>query len=158
MTRLTIAEAPGDEFAIRGQNTVTGANEDGIIFYDDVSKVHVLPDHHTFTIQVITPDLEVEMDFPDADSVREALEQFEKKRVLEVTPEVHGSVRMMPSQPEPIESKPLESGLKDISNGPDKAATFGEAFIKPESDSILEQVPSRPDERPSENLPDTQKQ
>lgn len=55
MTRLTIAEDPGEEFAIRGHNTVTGSTDDGIIFYDDVTKVHVLPDRESFTIQVITP-------------------------------------------------------------------------------------------------------
>jgi hypothetical protein len=104
MTRLTIVEAPGQEFAVRGQNTVTEVNEDGIIFYDDVTKVHVLPDRHSFTIQVITPDLDVEMDFPDADSVRDALAQFEAKRVSEVDAEAQGSVRIVPTEPEAVEA------------------------------------------------------
>ena len=42
---------------------ITEVDDEGLIFYDDVTKVHVLPDDHRFTIQVITPDLEVEMDF-----------------------------------------------------------------------------------------------
>jgi hypothetical protein len=64
MTRLTIAEAPTEEFSVRGRNAITEANDEGLVFYDDVTKVHVLPEEHSFTIQVITPDLEVEMDFP----------------------------------------------------------------------------------------------
>ena len=65
MTRLTIAEAPepAQEFSVRGTNVITEVDDEGLIFYDDVTKVHVLPDDHRFTIQVITPDLEVEMDF-----------------------------------------------------------------------------------------------
>jgi hypothetical protein len=97
MTRLTIAEDPGEEFAIRGHNTVTDADEDGIIFYDDVTKVDVLPEPGNFTIQIITPDLAVEMDFADADGVREALELFEAKKVLEVSLEAPNSVRIIPS-------------------------------------------------------------
>ena len=85
MTRLTIAEAPGQEFSVRGRNVTTDADDEGLIFYDDVTKVQVLPDEHRFTIQVVTPDLEVDMDFPDADSVRDALEHFETKKVAEVS-------------------------------------------------------------------------
>jgi hypothetical protein len=70
MTRLTIAEDSGEEFTIRGYNTMADENDDEIGFY-------------------------AEMDFADADSVRKS--------------------------------------------------------------AVLEQMPSRPDERPSENLPDTQK-
>ena len=100
MTQLMIAEAPGQEFSILGQNTATHATESGIVFYDDVTKVHVLPEHDSFTIQVITPDLDVEMDFPDANSVREALEQFEAKRVSEVNAGAPGSVRIVPTAAE----------------------------------------------------------
>lgn len=140
MTRLKIAEDPGEEFAIRGRNTVIDADDNGVIFYNDVTRVHVLPERESFTIQVCTPDLALEMDFADADSVREALEWFETKKVLEVNSDPPGSVRIVPS----LEKKEPE--------------TYGEPFIKPEShEGALEQVPSRPDERLSENLPDTQK-
>jgi hypothetical protein len=148
MTHLTISEDPGEEFAIRGHSAVTGSNDNGIIFYDDVTKVHVLPDCESFTIQVITPDLTVEMDFADASGVREALGLFETKKVLEVNSETPNSVRIMPSSSEPA----------DESRNSAERKTYGEPFIKPESgEGISEQVPSRPDERLSENLPDTQK-
>jgi hypothetical protein len=141
MTRLTIAEDPGKEFAIRGLNSITDSKDDEVIFYDDVTKVHVVPEPGNFTIQIITPDLIVEMDFADADSVREALEVFETKKVLEVNPDLPGSVRIIPL-PEKTE----------------EPTTYGEPFIKPEShQGVLEQMPSRPDERLSENLPDAQK-
>jgi hypothetical protein len=140
MTHLTIAEDSGEEFAIRGYNTMADENDDEIVFYADVTKVHVLPEPGTFTIQIITSDLTVEMDFADADSVREALESFETKNVLEVNSVPPGSVRIIPS----LEKK-------------EEPKTYGEPFIKPESHRApLEQMPSRPDERPSENLPDTQ--
>jgi hypothetical protein len=43
-------------------------------------------------------------------------------------------------------------------SGRQEPKTYGEPFIKPESNErLLEQVPSRPDERLSENLPDTQR-
>jgi len=32
MTRLTIAQNPGEEFAIRGHNTIAASKENGIIF------------------------------------------------------------------------------------------------------------------------------
>jgi hypothetical protein len=141
MTRLTITEDPGEEFAFRGHNTITDSEEDGIIFYNNVTKVHVLPETESFTIQVMTPDLAVEMDFADADSVREALELFETKKVLEVNSAMPGFVRVIPS----LEKK-------------EEPKTYGEPFIKPKSnEGLLEQMPSRPDERLSENLPDTQK-
>ena len=141
MTRLKIAEDPGEEFAIRGHNTVTDAGDNGVIFYNDVTKVHVLPERESFTIQVSTPDLVLEMDFADAEIVREALEWFETKKVLEVISDPPGSVRITPSFEKKKEPK-----------------TYGEPFIKPEShEGVLEQVPSRTDERLSENLPDTQK-
>jgi len=76
MTRLRIAEDPGKEFAIRGHNTVTDADDNGVVFYDDVTKVHALPERESFTILVSTLDLALEMDFADADDVREALEWF----------------------------------------------------------------------------------
>src|ERR1700741_1186705 len=141
MTRLTINEDPGKEFAFRGHNTITDSEEDGIIFYDDVTKVHVLPERASFTIQVMTPDLDVEMDFADADSVREALELFETKKVLEVNSDPPGFVRIIPS---------LEKteGLK----------TCQEPFVKQKSnESVLEQRASKPAERLSEELPDAHK-
>jgi|SRR5271156_1811918 len=141
MTRITIAEDSGEEFATRGINTITESKDDVIIFYSDVTKVHVLPEPGSFTIQIITPDLAVEMDFADADRIREALELFETKKVLEVNSDPPGSVRIIPS---------LEKT--------EKPKTYGEPFIKPESnEGVLAQVPSRPDERLSENLPDTDK-
>ena len=141
MTRLTIAEDSGEEFAIRGINTITESKDDVIIFYADVTKVHVLPEPGSFTIQIITPDLAVEMDFADAGSVREALELFETKKVLDVNSDPPGSIRIIPS----LEKK-------------EEPKTYGEAFIKPESnEGALEQMPSRPDERLSENLPDADK-
>jgi hypothetical protein len=82
MTRLTIAEDPGEEFAVRAHNVLTDSYDDEVIFYGDVTKVHVVPERDSFTIQVITPDLVLEMDFSDADSIRKALELFEAKRVL----------------------------------------------------------------------------
>jgi hypothetical protein len=45
-------------------------------------------------VQIITPDLEVEMDFPDAGIVREALGLFESKKVSKVEAEAPGSVRL----------------------------------------------------------------
>jgi hypothetical protein len=141
MTRLTIAEDSGEEFAIRGHNMMADEYDDEIVFYADVTKVHVLPEPGSVTIQVITSDLTLEMDFPDADSVRETLELFEAKKVLEVNSVPPGSVRIIPK----LEKK-------------EEPKTYGEPFIKPESHgAALEQMPSRPDERPSENLPDTQK-
>jgi hypothetical protein len=51
-----------------------------------------------------------------------------------------------------------EFAIRGQSKKRDEPKTYGEAFIKPESgEEISEQVPSRPDERLSENLPDTQK-
>jgi hypothetical protein len=141
MTRLTINEDPGKEFAFRGHNTIADSEEDGIVFYDDVTKVHVLPERESFTIQVMTPDLALEMDFADADCVREALELFETKKVLEVNSDPPGFVRIMPS---------LEKteGLK----------TCQEPFVKPKSnEAVLEQMSSKPDERLSEELPDAHK-
>ena len=141
MTRLTIAEDPGEEFAIRGLNSITDSKDDEVIFYEYVTKVHVVPEPGNFTIQIITPDLVVEMDFADADSVREALELFETKKVLEVNSDPAGSVRILPS-----------------SEKREEPETYGEPFIKQElHQGVLEHKPSRPDERLSESLPDTQK-
>lgn len=141
MTRLTIAEDSGEEFVIRGRNTMTDEDSNEIVFYADVTKVQVLPESESFTIQIITPDLTVEMDFADADRVREALELFERKKVLEVNSVSPDFVRIIPS----LEKK-------------EEPKTSGGPFIKPEPhEAALEQMPSRPDERPSENLPDTQK-
>ena len=44
MTHLSITEDPGEEFVFRGINTITGLREDGVIFYADVTKVHVVPE------------------------------------------------------------------------------------------------------------------
>ena len=104
MTRLTISEDPGDEFTIRGHNTAMDTNEDEIVFYNEVTKVHVVPERESFTIQVLTPAFAVEMDFADADSVREALSLFEAKKVLEVDFDSPDSVRIMPSSPESTEA------------------------------------------------------
>jgi hypothetical protein len=101
VTRLTIVQAPALEFSVQGRNATTDTDDEGLVFYDDVSKVHVLPDEQNFTIQVITPDLEVQMDFPDAESVREALELFETKKVSEVHADAPGAVRVTPVESEP---------------------------------------------------------
>jgi hypothetical protein len=124
MTHLTITEDPGEEFVFRGINTIIGLRDDGVIFYADVTKVHVVPERETFTIQVMTPALEVEMDFADADRVRKALELFETKKVLEVNSDPPGFVRITPS----------------LGN----TEGFEEPFIKLESnDGTLEEVSSR---------------
>ena len=101
MTRLTISEDPGEEFTVRGYNTVIDADEDEIVFFSDITKVHVVPERATFTIQVLTPNFVLEMDFADADRIREALDLFEAKKVLEVDFEAQKSVRIMPSNSEP---------------------------------------------------------
>jgi len=80
------------------------ADDDEIVFYNDVTKVHVLPERESFTIQVLTPAFVVEMDFADADKVREALGLFEAKKVLEVDFEASNSVRIMPLTPESAEA------------------------------------------------------
>jgi hypothetical protein len=99
MTRLTITEDAGEEFALRGHNTGTDADEDAIVFYQDVTRVHVAPEEDGFTIQVLTAEAEIEMDFEDADKVREALVLFEAKKVLEVDFDAPNSVRIMPPRP-----------------------------------------------------------
>src|ERR1700730_2183357 len=99
MTHLTISENPGEEFALRGHNTVTDADEDEVVFYNDVTKVHVLPERESFTIQVLTPDFGVEMDFADAGRVRGALDLFEEKKGLEVEFDAPNSVRIIPAEP-----------------------------------------------------------
>lgn len=97
MTRLKIAEDPGEEFAIRAHNILTDTDDDEVVFYNDVIKVQVLPEKKSFTIQIITPDFVVELDFPDADGVRNALVLFEAKKVLEVDFQVPNAVRLMPA-------------------------------------------------------------
>jgi len=104
MTRLSITEDPGEEFTIRGHNTVMNADDDEVVFYNDVTKVHVVPESKSFTVQVVTPDFVVEMDFADAESVREALGLFETKKVLEVNFDAPNSVRIMPSSSGPTEA------------------------------------------------------
>jgi hypothetical protein len=154
MTRLTVAEAPEPEFSVHGRSSITEADDEGLIFYDDVTKVHVLPDERRFTVQVTTPDLEVEMDFPDAGSVREALELFESKKVSKVEAEAPGSVRLTPVQHEPPKE---DTGGKESAEAVE-AKTGGEtSTLTPAPESLPEQMPARPDQRPSENLPDTQR-
>jgi len=97
MTRLTIAEDPGEEFAVRAHNSLTDTDDDEVIFYSDITKVQVVPARESFTIQILTPDLVVEMDFADADGVRNALELFEAKKVLEVDFQMPNAVRLMPT-------------------------------------------------------------
>ena len=97
MTRLTIAEDPGEEFAVRAHNSLTDTDDDEVIFYSDITKVQVVPARESFTIQILTPDLVVEMDFADADGVRNALELFETKKVLEVDFQMPNAVRLMPT-------------------------------------------------------------
>jgi hypothetical protein len=96
MTRLTLNKNPGEKFAARGRNTATGLEDDSAIFYNEITKVHVVPERESFTIQVVATDVEVEMDFANAQEVREALAQFEGKRVLEVDCGVPNSVRITP--------------------------------------------------------------
>jgi hypothetical protein len=104
MTRLTIVEDPGDEFSVRGHNTVMNEDEDEIVFYHDVTKVHVVPEPGSFAIQVLTPGFIVEMDFPDAEKVLEALALFEAKKVLEVDFDTPNSVRITPLSSEAKEA------------------------------------------------------
>lgn len=96
MTRLTLDKDPGEEFAVRGWNTAADLEDDSIVFYDEITKVYVLPERESLTIQVITPDVEVEMDFANALEIRQALAHFEEKRVLEVDFDVPNSVRITP--------------------------------------------------------------
>ena len=103
MTRLTIAEDPGDEFTVRAHSTLMDADDDEIVFYNDITKVHVVPERATFTMQVVTPDFVLEMDFADSEKVHEALDLFEAKKVLEVDFDSPNSVRIIPSSSEPAE-------------------------------------------------------
>jgi hypothetical protein len=104
VTRLKIHEEIGEEFIVQGRNVLTAAGDDEIVLYKDIIKVHVLPDRESFTIQVISPALVMEMDFADPDSVREALALFEAKKVLKLRSEVPGSVRILPSTAEAAET------------------------------------------------------
>jgi hypothetical protein len=92
--------SPGEEFAVRGHNTITDEDDDQIVFYNDVTKVQVVPERESFAIQVLTPEIVLEMDFTDAHEVREALDLFEAKKVLEVDFDAPSSVRIMPLSPE----------------------------------------------------------
>jgi hypothetical protein len=152
MTRLTVAEAPELEFSVYGRNSITAAEDEGLVFYDDVAKVIVLPDGQRFTVQIITPDLEIEMDFPDAGSVRQALGLFESKKVSIVEAQAPGSVRLTPVAPEPSRE---DSGATET-GGVETEASVEASPISPSPESLPEQIPARPDQRPSENLPDTQ--
>ncbi|MBV8212603.1 MAG: hypothetical protein JOZ08_05185 [Verrucomicrobia bacterium] len=135
MTRLTVAEVPMQGFSVRGRSAITKSDDEGLIFYDDVTKVQVLPDEQRFTVQIITPDVEVEIDFPDADSVREALALFASKKVSEVNGEAPGSVRITP-----VESGPISSDAK-LQESVEVPPASGESFLKPPED-MPEQVVS----------------
>ena len=104
MTRLTTSEDPGEEFTVRGLNTSIDADDDEVVFYNEITRVHVVPERASFTIQVLTPEFVLEMDFPDADKVREALDLFETKRVLEVDFDGPDAVRITPSTSERAEA------------------------------------------------------
>jgi hypothetical protein len=153
MTQLTVAEAPELEFSVYGRNPTTEAEDEGLVFYDDVTKVLVLPDERRFTVQVITPDLEIEMDFPDAGSVREALGLFESKKVSKVEAQAPGCVRLTPVE---LESSKEDSGAPDSGGGLELETRVEASILSPSPESLPEQIPARPDQRPSENLPDTQ--
>ena len=55
MTHLTITEDAGEEFVLRGHNTVTDADEDAIVFYKDV-------------MEVLQPRSQPVINWPDASS------------------------------------------------------------------------------------------
>src|SRR5215831_18579487 len=122
MTHLTISEDSGEEFVLRGHNTVIDEDEDAVVFYSDVSKVHVVPKEDSFTIQVLTPEVFIEMDFAHFDEVDEALSFFETKKVLEVDFDDQNSVRIMPptvcrarithSQMETVRGYPYGKGFR----------------------------------------------
>jgi hypothetical protein len=150
MTRLTIADAREQEFLVRGRNVVTEAQDEGLIFYDDVTKVHVLPEDRSFTVQIITPDLQVEMDFPDAERVREALELFEANKVAEIDAEAPNSVRLTPIESAPVDGEPV------MEHSVAAMHVTGEPDIDTAAEKMPEQIPARPDQRPRENIPDTQ--
>ena len=96
MTRLTLDKDPQEAFAVKGWNTAIDSEDNLIVFYNEITKVHVTPEQESFTIQVLTPGVEVEMDFANAQEVRDALARFEEKRVLEVDFDVQNSVRFIP--------------------------------------------------------------
>jgi hypothetical protein len=102
MTRITITEDPGEEFTVRGHNIATDRDDNKVVFYGDVTKVQVVPEAEGFSIQVGTPGFVLEMDFLNADKVLEALGLFETKKVLEVDFDEPGSVRIIPSSPDPM--------------------------------------------------------
>jgi hypothetical protein len=81
---------------VKGWNTAIDSEDNLIVFYNEITKAHVTPEQESFTIQVLTPGVEVEMDFPNAQEVRDALARFEEKRVLEVDFDVQNSVRITP--------------------------------------------------------------
>jgi len=115
MTHLTISEDSGEEFVLRGHNTVIDEDEDAVVFYSDVSKVHVVPKEDSFTIQVLTPEVFIEMDFAHLDEVHEALSFFETKKVLEVDFDDQNSVRIMP--PTVRRARITHSQMETVSTG-----------------------------------------
>ena len=63
-----------------------------------------------------------------------------------------------PTEPETVTEELKEpSGERVQTITPAQTGMPGEILIAPEPGSIPEQIPSRPDERPRENLPNTQK-
>ncbi len=105
MTHLTLVKHAEEAFAVRGWNTATGSEDNWVVFYDEITKVHVVPERESFTIQVVTSDVEVEMDFANAQEVRKALGQFEEKSVLEVDFEVPNSLRVTPRNSQGSENR-----------------------------------------------------
>jgi hypothetical protein len=53
MTRLTLDKDPGEEFAVRGWNPAADLEDDSIVFYDEITKVHVLPEGESLTINIV---------------------------------------------------------------------------------------------------------
>jgi hypothetical protein len=52
----------GEKFAVRGWNTAVGLEDESIVFSREISKVEVVPEREGFTIQVLAPELAIEMD------------------------------------------------------------------------------------------------
>jgi hypothetical protein len=94
MTRLTLKK-DSEAFAVRGWNTAADSEETRIVFYDQITKMRVLPERESLTIQFVTPHVEVEMDFANAREVREAFAQLEEKRVFAIDFDVPNSVRII---------------------------------------------------------------
>jgi hypothetical protein len=79
---------------------------------------------------------------------------FESKKVSKVEAEAPGSVRLTPIEPEPSEE---DSRAKELAEAVEAQTVAEASAITPAPGSLPEQMPARPDQRPSENLPDTQR-